>query len=96
MYRQPELAAAFEPGDPRRDATIIFRGETTPEGDVIPAVGDNPMYNQKSYVPFSLYVSGYNEGAQQNFRVIRYSDVLLMNAEAANELGNYFTGIGIS
>jgi hypothetical protein len=83
-----ELAAAFEPGDPRRDATILFRGETTPEGDVIPAVGDNPMYNQKSYVPFSLYVSGYNEGAQQNFRVIRYSDVLLMNAEAANELGN--------
>jgi len=83
-----ELAAAFEPGDPRRDATIIFRGETTPEGDVIPAIGDNPMYNQKSYVPFSLYVSGYNEGAQQNYRILRYADVLLMNAEAANESGN--------
>ncbi|WP_316831099.1 RagB/SusD family nutrient uptake outer membrane protein [Pedobacter aquatilis] len=82
------LAAAFETGDPRRDATIIFRGETTPEGDVIPATGDNPMYNQKSYVPFSLFVSGYNEGCQQNFRVLRYSDILLMNAEAANELGN--------
>src|SRR5260221_2243717 len=25
-----DLAAAYEPGDPRRDATIIFRGETTP------------------------------------------------------------------
>lgn len=83
-----ELAAAFEPGDPRRDGTIIFRGETTPEGDAIPAVGDNPMYNQKSYVPFSLYVSGFNEGAQQNVRVIRFADVLLMNAEAANETGN--------
>lgn len=83
-----ELAAAFEPGDPRRDATIIFRGETTPEGDAIPAIGDNPMYNQKSYVPFSLWVTGYNEGAQQNYRFLRYSDVLLMNAEAANELGN--------
>lgn len=81
------LADAFETGDPRRDATIIFRGETTPEGDVIPEVGDNPMYNQKSYVPFSMYVSGFNEGAQQNVRVIRYADVLLMNAEAANELG---------
>lgn len=81
------LAAAFETGDPRRDATIIFRGETTPEGDAIPATGDNPMYNQKSYVPFSLYVTGFNEGAQQNVRVIRYADVLLMNAEAANELG---------
>ena len=83
-----ELAAAFEAGDPRRDATIIFRGETTPEGDAIPSGGDNPMYNQKSYVPFSLFVSGFNEGAQQNVRVIRFADVLLMNAEAANETGN--------
>jgi hypothetical protein len=83
----PDLAAAYEPGDPRRDATIIFRGETTPEGDVIPAAGDNPMYNQKSYVPFSQYVSGFNEGCQQDFIVLRYADVLLMNAEAANELG---------
>jgi hypothetical protein len=82
-----ELANVYETGDPRRDATIIFRGETTPEGDVIPAAGDNPMYNQKSYVPFKLFVSGFNEGAQQNIRVIRYADVLLMNAEAANELG---------
>jgi hypothetical protein len=82
-----DLAAAFEPGDPRRDATIIFRGEITPQGDAIPATGDNPMYNQKSYVPFSDYTSG-TEGAQQNIRVIRYADVLLMNAEANNELGN--------
>lgn len=72
------LADVFETGDPRKDATIIFRGETTPEGDAIASIGDNPMYNQKSYVPFSLFVSGFNEGAQQNIRVIRYADVLLM------------------
>lgn len=83
-----DLAAGFEPGDPRRDATIIFRGETTPSGDFIPLVGDNPMYNQKSYVPFSLFVPNFNEGAQQNVRWLRYSDVLLMNAEASNELNN--------
>lgn len=82
------LVAAYELGDPRMDATIIFRGETTPEGDVIPATGDNPRYNQKSYVPFSLYVSGFNEGCQQDKIVLRYADVLLMNAEANNELGN--------
>jgi len=81
------LADAFEPNDPRRDATIIFRGETTPEGDVIPATGDNPRYNQKSYVPFNTpFVQ--NEGEDQNIRVIRFSEVLLMNAEAANETGN--------
>jgi hypothetical protein len=83
-----DLMNAYEAGDPRRDATILFRGETTPDGDAIPAIGDNPMYNQKSYVPFSLWVSGFNEGCQQNIRVIRYADVLLMNAEANNELNN--------
>jgi hypothetical protein len=46
------------------------------------------MYNQKSYVPFSMYVSSYNEGCQQDFIALRYADVLLMNAEANNELGN--------
>jgi hypothetical protein len=82
------LASAFETGDTRRDATIIFRGETTPQGDAIAATGDNPMYNQKSYVPFSSIISGFSEGAQQNVRVIRFADVLLMNAEAANEESN--------
>lgn len=81
------LVDSYEPGDPRKDATIIFRGEITPEGDAIPTTGDNPMYNQKSYVPFSTYIE-CSEGSEQNIRVIRYAEVLLMNAEAANELGN--------
>ena len=83
-----DLADAFETGDPRRTATIIFRGTTTPSGDPIPSTVTNPRYNMKSYVPFSLFVPGYNEGCQQNVRVIRYAEVLLMNAEANNELGN--------
>ena len=83
-----ELAAAFETGDPRRDATILFKGETTPQGDLVPTTVPNERYNQKSYVPFNTRVSGFNEGAQQNFRVLRFADILLMNAEAANELGN--------
>lgn len=82
------LADAFEPGDPRRDATILFKGETTPQGDLVPLDVINERYNQKSYVPFNTKVDGYNEGAQQNFRVLRFADILLMNAEAANELGN--------
>jgi hypothetical protein len=83
-----DLVNEFEAGDPRKDATIIFRGTNTVEGDAIPTTTPNPMYNYKSYVPFSMFVSGYNEGCQQNIRVIRYADVLLMNAEANNELGN--------
>ena len=83
-----DLVNEFEVGDPRKNGTIIFRGTTTPEGDAIPAIGVSPMYNMKSYVPFSQFVSGFNEGCMQNKIVLRYADVLLMNAEASNELGN--------
>ncbi len=82
------LVAEYETGDPRKDATIVFRGETTPEGDIIPASVPNPMYNQKSYVPFASIISGYTEGCQQNIRVMRFAEVLLMNAEANNELSS--------
>jgi hypothetical protein len=83
-----DLANEFEAGDPRKNATIIFRGTTTSSGDAIPSTVTNPMYNHKSYVPFGDYVSGYNEGCQQNVRVLRFADVLLMNAEANAQLGN--------
>ncbi len=82
------LVNEFESGDPRLNATVIFRGTTTVEGDAVPSTVPNPMYNYKSYVPFSQIITGYTEGCQQNVRVIRYADVLLMNAEANNELGN--------
>ncbi|HLN94842.1 MAG TPA: RagB/SusD family nutrient uptake outer membrane protein, partial [Flavobacterium sp.] len=82
------LADFYEPGDLRRDATIIFRGETTPEGDFINTVGDNPMYNQKSYVPSAQIGPGCSEGSEQNIRVMRFAEILLINAEAANETGN--------
>lgn len=84
-----DLVNEFEAGDPRKDGTILFAGETTPEGDVIPqGAADEPkMYNQKAYVPFALAVIT-NQGADQNIRVLRYAEVLLMNAEAANEKGN--------
>ncbi|HVF96917.1 MAG TPA: RagB/SusD family nutrient uptake outer membrane protein, partial [Flavisolibacter sp.] len=84
-----DLASSYETGDPRRDATIIFKGETTPQGDVIPNTVPNTMYNQKSYVPFTDPTNqNCNEGSEQNIRVMRYAEVLLMNAEAANETGN--------
>ena len=83
-----DLSNSYEANDPRRDATIIFRGETTPEGDAIPGTVPNPMYNQKSYVPFTDPDNqSCNEGSDQNIRVMRYAEVLLMNAEANNELG---------
>jgi hypothetical protein len=84
----PSLIAEFETGDPRLAATVIYTGQTTAEGDAIDASAPDPYYNYKSYVPFAEYVSGYNQGCQQDKIVIRYAEVLLMNAEANNELGN--------
>lgn len=84
-----DLAASYEAGDLRRNATIIFRGETTPQGDNIPASVPNPMYNQKSYVPFTHPTNqNCNEGSEQNIRVLRFAEVLLMNAEAAVNTNN--------
>ncbi len=84
----PSLIAEFETGDPRLAGTVIVTGTTTPEGDMIDASAPDPYYNMKSYVPFALYVSGFNQGCQQDKIVLRYADVLLMNAEANNEMGN--------
>lgn len=82
-----DLVNEFEPNDPRLNGTILFRGSTSAEGDLIPTTCPNPMYNYKSYIPFSVYQVD-NGGSDQNIRVLRYADVLLMNAEANNELGN--------
>lgn len=85
------LVEAFEPGDPRMNATILFAGGTSFEGDAIPALGGghvDSMYNYKSYVPYAQALGFSNQGANQNVRVIRYAEVLLMNAEANNNLGN--------
>ena len=50
-----DLVDEFEPNDPRKNGTILFRGSTSNEGDLIPTTCPNPMYNYKSYVPFSVY-----------------------------------------
>jgi hypothetical protein len=43
----------------------------------------NPVYNGKVYIPSSLNRWVYNGyGFDHNIRVIRYSDILLMYAEA--------------
>ncbi|MGI4887331.1 MAG: RagB/SusD family nutrient uptake outer membrane protein [Janthinobacterium lividum] len=81
-----DLEAAFEPGDTRKLGTILLRGSTTPDGDKIDVNAANMRYNMKAYVPNS-YPKDCGYGADQNIRVLRLGEVLLINAEAANELG---------
>ena len=67
----------------RAATTFLYRGTKTPEGDSIKAACSNPVYNGKVYTP-SIYnlwnFNGY--GFDHNVRILRYSDVLLMFAEA--------------
>ena len=78
-----DLADSYEPNDTRRDATIIFRGETLYDGRLVPNTVVNPMYNQKAYS------SAFTEFEQtgKNIKILRYGEVLLMNAEAATQIG---------
>lgn len=76
------LLNAYEAGDVRKNATIIFRGTTLYDGRVVPNTVENPMYNFKAYS--SQYTDGWETDA--NIKYLRYAEVLLMKAEALNEL----------
>jgi hypothetical protein len=63
--------------------TFLYRGTKTPEGDSIKTICSNPVYNGKVYTPSASNTWSFNGyGFDQNVHVIRYSDVLLMFAEA--------------
>ncbi|WP_116127325.1 RagB/SusD family nutrient uptake outer membrane protein [Lewinella sp. IMCC34183] len=81
-----DLAASFEAGDPRRDATILYVGEVLPDGSGIvegdPNI-DGERFNQKAFVTDH---PGGNGNGPGNIRILRYADLLLIAAEALNEL----------
>lgn len=67
----------------RPAATLLYRGTKTPEGDSIKVACTNPVYNGKVYTPSTNNNWNYNGyGFDHNVRILRYSDVLLMYAEA--------------
>ncbi|MBP4138637.1 RagB/SusD family nutrient uptake outer membrane protein [Flavobacterium geliluteum] len=77
------LVNAYEPGDVRKTATIIFRGTTLYDGRVIPTTVENETYNYKAYS--SAYTDAWETDV--DIKYLRYAEVLLMKAEALNELG---------
>lgn len=93
-----ECGEAFEEGDPRKNATLLYfrRSESepiTPENTNEP-YGESPVstamgayYNKKAYTEPELRARYTKGGFWVNIRLIRYPDVLLMAAEAANEQG---------
>ncbi len=84
------LEAAYEPNDPRRYRTIFYSNpdSVTIYGERPQAGLPNPRYNNKVYTkPAKRALIGNKGGWWMNVRLLRYADVVLIYAEAANELG---------
>lgn len=92
------LGEAYEPGDPRKDATLLYFRQSdsdpiTPENTNAP-YGESPVseamgayFNKKAYTDPALRREYTRKGFWVNIRLIRYADVLLMAAESANAKG---------
>jgi hypothetical protein len=98
------LVSAWDSTDPRKAATILYSGQsdggpaTGGYGATLPPYNpgvalDQPYWNKKVYSDPQMRAFtgeiGPSGGADWiNHRILRYADVLLMLAEASNELGD--------
>lgn len=97
-----DLANAYEPNDVRRAGSIIFINPTAPTGQRstgtvlwdgfrIPSKDsvESFRYSYKAYHSRTREANcGNNDYLPKNVRILRYADVLLINAEAALQTGN--------
>lgn len=92
------LLAAYEPGDVRRQSTIIevdnsgtHKGTLLWDGFRLPSKDSvqNLYYNYKAYTSKTMekYAQSEDKDRPKNIKILRYADVLLMWAEAAVRTG---------
>ena len=87
-WNQPtqEFVDAYEEGDLRKDVTILYEGGPAFDGQAYDADYSNTGYNVRKFlVPKS--VASSTDESPLNFPVLRFAEILLMKAEALNELG---------
>lgn len=87
-WNQPtrEFVESYEEGDLRKDATVLYDGCPPFDGMDYDPVYSTTGYNLRKFmVPKS--VAATFDNSPLNFPVLRYADVLLMKAEALNNLG---------
>jgi len=87
-WNQPtaEFAGQYEPGDVRRVKTLFYSGCPTFDGYTYSPSYSTTGYNVRKFLLTKAQSPDYNT-SNQNWVVTRYADVLLMEAEALNELG---------
>ena len=85
------MVTAWDDSDPRKKASVLFSGQNDGVyGKTLPVFPDIPrkFWNKKVYPsPAQQLFTGQRQGGWINQRMLRYSDVILMAAEAANEIG---------
>jgi hypothetical protein len=88
----PDFVAEFEPNDRRLKATVIFNGDVLYKGTPREQIADNSDSHTGMHA--RKYLLEYQEdepeesNAPGNWRVMRYAELLLFHAEAANEMNN--------
>ncbi len=83
------LANSYEPGDLRKNATIMFVPGVLWDGFIAPLTWTNPRYNYKAY--HSSIAESWNNNKSEtakNLRILKYSDILLIRAEAGFHIGS--------
>lgn len=87
-WNQPtaEFVSQYEAGDLRKDKTIFYAGCPTFDGYTYSGSYSTTGYNVRKFLLTKNQSPDYNT-SNQNWVVTRYADVLLMEAEALNELG---------
>jgi hypothetical protein len=91
IYPSSSLVNSYEPGDPRFTATIFTKTDT-----IIGYNNNKPVNfpsginyaNKKVIWPFSYWNQSNFSFQNVNPMFLRYADIVLIDAEASNELGN--------
>jgi len=83
-----EFYDAFESGDLRLLSSITKKGDRNWDGSKVSNARKNTLYNHKAYVSSNKDLNTYevHPESNKNVRILRYADILLIRAEAANEL----------
>ena len=82
------LSGSYPAGDLRREATIMYVPSTLWDGFLAPTTWNNPRYNYKAYQSSIAESWNGNKGeTAKNLRLLKYSDILLIRAEAAMHNG---------
>jgi hypothetical protein len=86
-WNQPyqEFIDAYEEGDLRKDVTILYEGCPQFDGQDYDPAYSTTGYNLRKFLVTKSESATY-DNSPLNFPVLRYADVLLMKAEALNNL----------